>query len=41
MEMLESLVTVHTHTHTHTLYKKGGNGLNYISLLLARGGGAR
>lgn len=28
-------------THTHTLYKKGGNGLNYISLLLWRGGGAR
>ena len=32
----------HTHTHTHTLLlQEGGNGLNYISLLLMRGGGAR
>ena len=29
-----------THTHTYSLWE-GGNGLNYISLLLARGGGAR
>ena len=30
----------HTHTHTYSLWE-GGNGLNYISLLLLRGGGAR
>ena len=39
---LVSLVAVHTHTHTHTYSLwEGGNGLNYISLLLLRGGGAR
>lgn len=31
-----------THTHTHTYFlQEGGNGLNYISLLQLRGGGAR
>ena len=30
----------HTHTHTYSLWE-GGNILNYISLLLTRGGGAR